>query len=134
MSGILNFILVAAGGFLGAIARNSVNIHLLSNSLSNISTTAVNLIGCFSLSYLLTEQNLKFKPSQKWIAFVGVGFLGSFTTFSSLILQTSLLFDSSLLSAILHLVSNILGGLIMAYFGYQLSLQLHRKESTDKCF
>jgi CrcB protein len=83
---VVNLVYIGLGGFAGAVSR-----YLLSGLIQDSSgsfffpygTLAVNVIGCFVigvLSYLAESMGL-FDARTR--AFVLVGFLGSFTTFSS---------------------------------------------------
>lgn len=78
-------VLVAVGGFLGAVTR-----HVVSASLSTalLGTLVVNVVGCFALGALLSEARLANALSAETRLVLGTGFLSSFTTYSAFAVQT----------------------------------------------
>jgi CrcB protein len=110
--------LVASGGFLGSVCR-----HKLSSFLSNrfpsffpYGTLTVNLLGCFLLGWLMRHQ---VDDSMKLLA--GAGFLGAFTTFSTLKLEGLRLLQQNRTN--LWLVYTLLTyslGLLLVFCGYYL--------------
>ncbi len=81
-----NILIIGLGGFTGAILRYSLSgtVQSLSNSVSfPYGTLAVNLLGCFTIGFLsqLVESHGFLQPKTR--SFLLVGFLGSFTTFST---------------------------------------------------
>lgn len=81
-----NLILVGLGGFLGAILRFSVS-DLVQNWFRSVSfpsgTLVVNLLGCFLLGGLSHAAELRGLMSAEARAFMFIGLLGAFTTFST---------------------------------------------------
>lgn len=82
----MNVIWVGIGGFIGAIARYSATLltrRWFGQALLPIGTLAVNVLGCFLMGMLsqLSETYGPFSPEIR--AFVFVGLLGGFTTFSA---------------------------------------------------
>jgi CrcB protein len=82
-------------------------------------TLAVNLIGSFILGMMifgLDEKEL-ISPSMK--LFIGIGFCGGFTTFSTFSLETfNLLKDAEFLFAGMNIMANVLLTIIGIYFAY----------------
>lgn len=77
---LLSLVLVGTGGFLGALARYQITQVLNSSKHSlPFGTLFVNLVGSFLLGILAG-----FTSNESFLLFLGVGFLGSFTTFSTL--------------------------------------------------
>ena len=83
--GLVNVLLVGAGGFLGAIAR-----YLLSGfvqqrvaGLFPWGTLVVNVVGCFAMGALAELAESRGFLSAEQRAFAVVGVLGGFTTFSA---------------------------------------------------
>jgi len=78
-------LLVGAGGFLGSIARALLSnfVQQASGSSFPFGTLAVNVIGCFVIGALsqLGETHDIFSAETR--AFIFVGILGGFTTYSS---------------------------------------------------
>jgi CrcB protein len=87
----MTWIAIATGGALGSVARHGVNV-LMSRIVHRpvpYATAAVNLVGCVAigmLAGLLASNRLHMTAQVR--AFVFVGVLGGFTTFSSFGLDT----------------------------------------------
>jgi CrcB protein len=87
-----NFVIIAIGGALGSMARHGVGIAIARVSPARVTpyaTMTVNLAGCLViglLAGLIASHRLAMTPALR--AFVFVGVLGGFTTFSSFGLDT----------------------------------------------
>lgn len=107
---------VAAGGFLGAICRFVVSNFIQSKHKKPFpfGTFAVNLIGSFLLGFLFAKH-----VNPLLFFFIGTGFMGSFTTFSTFELESMELIRSRkfLISLSYLLLSTILG-VMLAFLGY----------------
>jgi CrcB protein len=82
-------IVLGLGGALGALARyygTEFVRRLVGNSLP-WGTLAVNIIGAFALGFLMVWLQSR-APSTQIRQFIGIGFLGSFTTFSTFSYET----------------------------------------------
>jgi CrcB protein len=78
-------LLVAAGGAVGASARYLVGVgagRLLGSGLP-WGTLIVNVIGCLIMGLLIEAMSLRWTVSDEMRAFLTVGILGGFTTFSA---------------------------------------------------
>ncbi len=73
---LAGFLLVAAGGFLGAVSR--YGIDLATGDVTGVGTFTVNVIGSFALGLLVTQAT-----TTRTQLFVGTGALSSFTTYST---------------------------------------------------
>lgn len=116
------WISVALGGAVGSLARHVVNAgcaHLLARPVP-YATAAVNLIGSLAigvLAGLIASGRLSMTPSTR--AFVFVGVLGGFTTFSSFVLDTLTLAQSGDRSlALSNVAGQMVVGLIAVFAGY----------------
>ena len=80
----LNLFLVGIGGFFGAIARYGISKRLNDPSQPTIpkGTLTVNLVGSFLLGIIIGAI-----PNTIMTLLFGTGFLGAFTTFSTLKLE-----------------------------------------------
>ncbi|HEY8551647.1 MAG TPA: fluoride efflux transporter CrcB [Vicinamibacterales bacterium] len=114
-------LLVALGGALGALARHG--LMLLAASLVPPSfpygTFAVNVIGCFvfGLSVGLAEARGGMPPDVR--AFLLVGVLGGFTTFSTYAHDSFLLIRNGAgLPALLNAAGQIVVGLVALWGGW----------------
>ena len=70
------FLLVAVGGFIGAISRHAVDVAV--GDATGAGTFVVNVLGSFALGLLVTRA-----ASRRTQLFVGTGALSSFTTYSA---------------------------------------------------
>lgn len=90
----MNIVLaVAAGGAMGAVAR-----HLLVSQMTHWAGTgfpwgilSANIIGSFIMGVLVETMALAWSPGPELRAFLTVGLLGGFTTFSSFALDVGVL-------------------------------------------
>ena len=112
------------GGAIGSIARHGVNIaanRMLGGSVP-YATALVNIGGCLAiglLAGLITAGSLRLSEATR--AFVFVGILGGFTTFSSLGLDTMTLVRGGATGAALANVAVQVGiGLPSVFVGYWL--------------
>ena len=86
---------VAAGGAVGALGRYLVMSgvgHWLGSGFP-YATLAVNIIGSFILGVLVEIMALSWSPNPEVRAFIVVGILGAFTTFSTFSLDTVALIE-----------------------------------------
>lgn len=79
------FVVVAAGGMVGAVCRYMVMIAAtkLFGPSFPIGTMIVNVVGSFAMGALVELMALSWNVSQEMRLFLVVGLLGSFTTFST---------------------------------------------------
>lgn len=119
---------VVAGGALGSAARHGVNVlfSVLMTRPSPYATGAVNLVGSGVIGVLagaLASGRLQMSPSFR--AFVFVGILGGFTTFSSFMVETLTLgYTGEAGLALVNLVAQVLLGLAAVWAGYSLGLAI----------
>lgn len=130
MHSSLNTILaVAAGGALGATGRHLVSrasVHLLGTSFP-WGTVVVNVMGSLVMGMLIELAALKLSMSLEMRAFIFVGLLGGFTTFSTFSLDAVTLFErGEMLSAFLY----VLGSVVASVSGLFLGLYLIRQVLT----
>lgn len=88
-------LLVALGGGIGAACRFALSsqvARLLGNDFP-YGTLSVNVLGGFLMGALVTWLALKIDGGAALRAFLGVGVLGGFTTFSAFSLEVMLLFE-----------------------------------------
>jgi CrcB protein len=106
------YLLAAAGGALGAVARWAVTEVLPGPPGSwPWATLLVNLTGCFLLGALLAVLAAR-SPEPAWVRpFVGVGVLGGYTTYSTFAVEVvDLADDAALVPALLYVVASVVGG------------------------
>ncbi len=123
---------VSAGGVLGGTARYGVE-QLVPVRPAGFpwGTFAVNLVGAFLLGFLLVLI-LELWPARRYLRpFLAIGFLGSFTTFSTWMLQVHELADAGRLGlAAGYLGGTLVAGLVVTGLGVMLGRALLRHRPT----
>ena len=116
-----SILFVALGGALGSVFRYLLGTWIQTASKSidfPYGTLTVNLIGCFVIGFLaqLAEARGAFTSESR--AFVFIGILGGFTTFSSFGNDTiNLLRDGESFNALANVGANVILGLILVWLG-----------------
>lgn len=121
-----NFIFaVGIGGMIGSILRYSITVGLNSRDyLFPWDTVVINLIGSFLLAFLLALSVEKLKLSPVTFTFFTTGILGSFTTFSTIIVDFHQLIALNLFHLIIYITITFLGGLFMALIGFVIGKRI----------
>lgn len=110
---------IALGGSLGAVARYSLSlwIQALFGDGFPLGTLVINVTGAFVLGFLYAL-SLHSSLDPMWRSGLTVGFLGAFTTFSTLTLETFLLIkDGLFLTATLNVLLTVMLGLLGTFLG-----------------
>ena len=118
-----SYLFVALGGALGAMARLTLNISLQRDVDYPWGTLTANLLGCFLMGIVahLVATSAWFNsagviPDQYRLLFA-VGFCGSFTTLSALVLEMHTLIErSDYVAASAYLGASVVGGYAL-FFG-----------------
>ena len=113
----------ALGGTIGTLARHAVNVAFARAMRPvPLATATVNIVGSLIIGMLagaIASGRLLMAPPVR--AFVFVGILGGFTTFSSFMLDTFALADGgSPLFAFANVTGQVLAGIAATYLGYRL--------------
>ena len=115
---------IALGGALGAVARHFIS-HWSVVALGNgfpWGTLTVNVVGCFALGVVVEVMALVWSPAAEWRAFLTVGVLGAFTTFSAFALDISILHErGEMLQAILYVTVSVAGSIAATLAGMSLT-------------
>lgn len=105
----MEFLLVGMGGFLGAVARFSMNIlerKYIQQSFP-LGTLGINITGCFIAGVVVSKVE-SFQINRHGLLLLQVGFIGSFTTFSTLMVDSvQLLRSGHNTAAILNLLLSL---------------------------
>ncbi len=112
--------LVMLGGAGGALARYALQLIALRLGFSSqIGILVVNVSGSFALGLLLSFWLAKTSYPPGLQLLLAVGFLGSFTTFSTLMWESfRLAQNDSVLMAFLNLSGSVAGGLAAVALGF----------------
>lgn len=127
MAGLLPYLLVGIGGFLGANARFLLarGVITLLPTRFPLGTLLINVSGSLLLGVLGSVLAARLPPGSDMLRLaLGVGFLGAFTTFSTFELEThSLLQDGAWLSASAYVCLSVFLGLAAVRVGLMLGRQ-----------
>jgi len=123
---------IAAGGAIGTLAR-----WALTTAMTGIdapfpwATYTENIIGSFALGMTVSIILIRRPQARLLPAFLGIGVLGSFTTFSAFSHEALLLLTDQLAPlAILYATSSVLCGLLAASFGTLLGRAMSIRIAT----
>ncbi len=118
------YIFIGAGGILGAILRyliKNTNIYQYHGNLP-LNTFIINIAGSFILALVLTIAYKVKEIDNDLRLGIATGFLGAFTTFSTLCKETVSLFSQGdYFSAIVYVSTSTIIGLAAVYLGMALA-------------
>jgi CrcB protein len=118
-----DFLTVGAGGALGAMSR-----YLLSGQFPAISATLmVNVLGSILLGFLMYNPEYLGYVSPKKRMFFGIGFLGSFTTFSTFAVQS---FQMNIPGSLLNISLNLLLTIAGVFAGRGIVIYIARRRNN----
>lgn len=117
----MHFVLIALGGSIGAVARYGLAglVQRFTGPAFPFGTFTVNMVGCLLFGILigLDEQRVALGPQAR--AFLLIGVLGGFTTFSSFTYDTfQLLRDGEAASAFANTAGQAVIGLVALWTGF----------------
>ena len=120
---------IAAGGAMGAVARHYVGVFALKwlGAGFPFGTLTVNIVGSFLMGMLITLMALKWNVGNELRAFLTVGLLGGFTTFSAFSLDFATLVErgESLIAA-----GYVAASVVLALAGIFVGMHLVRALAT----
>ena len=116
--------MISAGGALGALARYGLGVAGPSQPAGFPWTTwSINVSGCLLIGLLYTWIP-RFRPRQQYLRpFLGVGFLGGYTTFSTSMLDT---IEAPTGTGLAYLAATLLGALLAVAAGAAIAERLPR--------
>lgn len=112
---------MGAGGFFGAISRYLVT----SVAVSHLDIFILNMVGCFLLGVVMFDPEYLGLLSTKTRLGFGVGYLGSFTTFSSFAVLS---FQMSVYISVSNIITNVVFTIVVVFLGRSFIIYL----STNK--
>jgi CrcB protein len=115
---------IGLGGALGSVARYALAgaVQRYTSPYFPYGTFAVNILGClvFGIVFGLTEHRFVISPPAR--AFLLIGVLGGFTTFSSYTFESfQLIRDAEFLRASVNAGGQVVLGLVCFWLGYQVN-------------
>lgn len=114
-----NILYVGIGGFFGSSLRYVISKYL--NSNFPYGTLLVNTLGSLLLGFLAYKFIKSTNLPPEMILLLTTGFIGAFTTFSTFMFESQLLFSNQQLSlGLLNIFLNLALGLSFVYIGMQL--------------
>jgi CrcB protein len=115
---------IAAGGAVGSVARYGTMICMARwlGATFPYGTLAVNIVGAFVLGALIELLALVWSPSEAMRAFLTIGVLGGYTTFSTFTLDSWMLIERGDYGlAFLYMLSSVVVSLAALLAGLQLT-------------
>ena len=129
-------LVVITGGMFGALARYGISTVLPAPGGWPLSTLIINLAGAFLLGVLL-EALVRRGPDTGRLRVIrllaGTGFMGAFTTYSTLALETNTLLGAGRTTdALLYIAATLIGGAIATVAGIRAAVGHHTKMITRR--
>lgn len=112
---MINILLVAFGGGIGALMRYIISTYIQKKNKLKIPihTMIINITGSFLLAYVL--KNMKDSPL---VLFLTTGFLGGFTTFSTLMIESrDLIYNDKKIYAYIYICLSLVLSILAFFLG-----------------
>jgi CrcB protein len=125
---LLSYLFVAVGGGLGAMARFALNVVMQRDTPFPWGTLSANLLGCLAMgviAYFVAASTwfneAGIVPDQYRLLFA-IGFCGSFTTLSALVMEIhTMLQRGELFHSFTYMTTTMVGGFAFFYAGFVLT-------------
>jgi CrcB protein len=129
-------LVVIAGGTVGALARYGLSSVLPSPGGWPLPTLLINLAGAFALGILL-EALVRRGPDAGRLRMIrllaGTGFLGAFTTYSALAVETNTLLGAGRTTdALVYVAATLLGGALATATGIRAAAGHHTRTTSRR--
>ena len=122
-----SYLFVAVGGALGAVARFALNVFLQRDVAFPWGTLGANLLGCLVMGMLahLIAHSQWFNEAgiipDQYRLFFAIGFCGSFTTLSTMVMELhTMLQRNELFYSFSYLFGTLVGGFACFYLGFMV--------------
>jgi CrcB protein len=118
------YMLIAAGGALGSIARYWVGATVSGRAGTRFpwGTFVVNLSACLIIGFAITWLGRHMEVSRSWYYLIPTGFIGAYSTFSTFEFETFTAMEAGELTmAAVYVASSILLGLAAVWVGAKLA-------------
>ena len=113
---------IGTGGALGALSRYWMynGVHALLGRSFPYGTLTVNVLGSLAIGFLYVWLFDRLNVGSDWRAFLVVGFLGAFTTFSAFSIETlNLMQQGSMTKSLVNIFANVMICVAAAWLGVQ---------------
>ncbi|WP_104173626.1 CrcB family protein [Arthrobacter sp. Y81] len=129
-------LVVITGGVFGALARYGLSSALPSPGGWPLPTLIINLAGALLLGALL-EALVRRGPDAGRLRFIrllaGTGFMGAFTTYSALALETNTLLGTGRTTdAVIYVAATVIGGAVATVAGIRVAAGHHTRMTTRR--
>lgn len=127
---LIHIFVVASGGFIGALLRYTVITIAPDPYLHSFPTMTliINLIGCILLGFLFTLLPIRM---EKLRLLIGVGAIGSFTTFSTFSVDAMVLLQQHVYGlAVAYITLTLIGGPLSAYAGIVFAKMMTKQKDV----
>ncbi len=120
MKWLLTYLAIGLAGFAGAVARFAITMAVGKwiTSRFPLGTMLINVSGSFFLGWFLTVVREQYPVSDRMRLAIGAGFVGAYTTFSTLMVDTNgLAEDGAGVKATINLIGSLVLGILAVRFG-----------------
>jgi len=123
---------VGIGGVIGSILRYIMSILFWTDELAGFpwATFIANITGAFLLTVIIFQPFVVTKLAPVTFVALTTGLIGSYTTFSTLILEITVLFSNNVMIAFTYLCATIIGGLLASFSGYVIAQKTNKEGAT----
>ena len=114
------FLYIGVGGFIGSVCRYGLSsmLYRVLGDRFPYGTLAVNIIGCFTIGFLMTLFETRFLVQPYLRLFITIGILGGFTTFSTFSYETiEILKGGNITLGVLNILGSVLLCLVATWLG-----------------
>ena len=123
------YVAVGIGGMIGSVVRYVVSLLFRTDNFASFpwATFLVNISGAFFLTFLLFLPVIKTRLKEPLFIGLTTGVIGSYTTFSTIIVEVVAVWNESNFIAVLYILLTIFVGLLFSYAGYALARKLQKE-------
>ncbi len=116
----MKLLMVGIGGFFGSMLRYWIGGLVMDRTGATFpwGTFAVNVSGSFLLGVVFAVALERFAVGEGWRIFLAIGFLGAYTTFSTLMMESYTMLEAGeMMMAALDIAASVALGFLAFYLG-----------------